>query len=84
MIEYIIGGVVLVVLLVVLWEILKAVAHKSVTLLVNSVAGVLILLFLKYYLSWQIPLNIATMIICAIFGLAGVGTLVILYLAGMM
>jgi pro-sigmaK processing inhibitor BofA len=83
MIEYLVGGIVLLFLVALSWELIKSVASKFKTLLLNSLAGILILLFLKVYLGWGIPMNPATLLICGLFGLPGIGTVIILHIAGM-
>ena len=82
--DYVIAGIILAILLIIGWDALKRVVNKALAILVNSIAGLLILVFLNVYLGWHIPLNIITILICGIFGLPGIGTLIILYLAGMM
>ncbi len=81
---YAVAAVVLAVFAVIAWSLLKGAVHKVETLIVNGVAGVLILLFLNVYLGWGMPLNLATVLISAVFGLPGVGTLVALHLFGML
>jgi pro-sigmaK processing inhibitor BofA len=83
MVDIILAGLVILTILILGWDIVKKLAAKASTLILNSVAGVLILLFLNVFLGWGIPIKIATLVVCGLFGIPGVGTLVILYLDGM-
>jgi len=83
MIEYAAAAVVFLLLAALLWGLLKKVAARAFTLLVNSVAGLLILGFLNAYLGWSIPVNLQTLLVCGLFGIPGVGALVVLHLTGM-
>jgi len=80
---YAVLAVVLAVFAFIAWSLLKGAVHRVETLIVNGVAGVLILLFLNIYLGWGMPLNLATVLISAVFGLPGVGALIFLHLFGM-
>jgi pro-sigmaK processing inhibitor BofA len=80
MIEYIVLGVILLLVAGLLWGLLKKVVSTAATLILNSIAGVLILLFLNIYLGWDIPLNIPSLLVCGLFGMPGVGALIILHL----
>jgi hypothetical protein len=82
MIEYLILGIAVLGLLGILMGLLKILTKKAATLLVNSLAGILILLVLNNYLGWNIAINAATIIVCAIFGIPGIGTLIVLHLMG--
>jgi pro-sigmaK processing inhibitor BofA len=81
--DYILPLILKLVLVALSWDVLKKILTKASTILLNSVAGVLILLFVNIYLGWKIPLNAATLLICGLFGLPGIGTLLILYYAKM-
>lgn len=51
-------------------------------LVANAILGLLALFALKFILGIAIPINIATLLVSAIFGLAGVGSLALLYFFG--
>jgi len=80
MLQYIVAGLLLLVLVALLWDVLKHAAGKLAVIAVNSVAGLLILYFLNVYVGWRIPISLPTLVICGLFGIPGVATLVILYL----
>jgi len=84
MVDYLIAAAILLVLVLIGWSLIKSIIHKAALLIINGVAGVLILLILDLYLGWHIPLNSITIGICAVFGIPGVATLIILNLFGMM
>ena len=70
-------GVILVVLVYIFWKRLKR-------LLINSLVGILLLLILQYVFMIDIPINMFTLLVAALFGIPGVGTLLILHLGGML
>jgi pro-sigmaK processing inhibitor BofA len=82
--NYLVTGIVLLFVVALLWSLIKKIITSASKLIINSVAGVLILLFLNAYAGWGIEVNPATVLICGIFGVPGIGTLIILYLAGML
>ena len=54
-------------------------------LLVNTVLGVAVLVFINTFgsqVGLSLPLNLLTLIVSAVFGLAGVGVMILLTLAG--
>lgn len=54
-------------------------------ILVNTILGVLVLLAINFFgkeLGLQIPINFVTVLVSAIFGLAGVGAMILLSLLG--
>jgi len=53
-------------------------------LLINSLVGILLLLVLRYVFMIEIPINLLTILATALFGIAGVGTLLILHFGGML
>lgn len=67
----------LVAFLMLFWKAIKKV-------IINSVTGVFALLVLHYVFGVKIPLTLATLLITALFGLAGVGTMLILDIAGLL
>jgi len=78
--NHVVAAVILVAAAALLWDLFKKIASTAGKLLLNSVAGVLILLFLNTFLRWNIPVNVATLVVCGLFGVPGVGTLILLYL----
>jgi len=78
MVEELLYLLIIILALGLLWGLIKKVAAKAVIALGNSIAGLLILAFLNIYLGMSVPVNLATVIVCALFGLPGVGALVVL------
>jgi pro-sigmaK processing inhibitor BofA len=78
MIEYLILALAIGLGIGLAWSILKKVASWASVALLNSIAGVLILLFFNTYFNWSIPISIPTLIVCALFGIPGVGALLVL------
>lgn len=70
-------GAILAVLLYMFWKRLKR-------LLINSLVGIILLLVLQYVFMIDIPINMFTILVAALFGIPGVGTLLILHLGGML
>jgi len=70
-------GAILAVLLYMFWKRLKK-------LLINSLVGIILLLVLQYVFMIDIPINMFTILVAALFGIPGVGTLLILHLGGML
>ncbi len=83
MIPYIAAAILLLVVVALGWGLLKKALAKATMLLLNGVAGLLILWFLNTYLCLGIPINIATVLVCGLFGIPGIGALVVLYFFGM-
>ena len=73
---YIIVGIVLIAFIYLFWKMIKK-------LIINSVIGIILLLILHYVFFIEIPINLTTMVVTALFGLAGVGSLLILHIGGM-
>jgi hypothetical protein len=72
---FVLAGIALLVLAFILFSMLKQI-------IVNSVVGLIALAALKYVLGIDIPLNIAVVASVALFGLAGLGMLLILMFFG--
>ena len=70
-------GAILAVLIYIFWKRIKK-------LLINSLVGVILLLVLQYVFMIDIPINMFTLLVAALFGIPGVGTLLILHLGGML
>ncbi|RLI93091.1 MAG: hypothetical protein DRO95_00610 [Candidatus Altiarchaeales archaeon] len=52
-------------------------------LIVNSITGLVLLFILKYVFMIDIPINLVTLAVTALFGLGGVGSLLILKIGNM-
>jgi pro-sigmaK processing inhibitor BofA len=74
---YLAVGVALVIFLYLFWQLIKK-------LVINSLVGLFFLFLLKYAFQVPIPINLWTIAVTALFGLAGVGSLLLLYLGGML
>ena len=72
-------GLILLLIVVIFWGTVKRIVSKAANLLINSIAGLLILLALNVLLGWKIPINLITLLVCGVFGIPGVSTLAILY-----
>ena len=83
MMEYVAAAILLIVFAAVFWTLIKKAAAKALVVLVNSISGLLILVFLNTYMYWSIPINLPTIIVCGLFGIPGVGALIILHSFGM-
>jgi len=70
-------GAILAVLIYLFWKRMKR-------LLINSLVGIILLLVLQYVFMIDIPINMFTILVAALFGIPGVGTLLILHLGGML
>ncbi|MBU4202052.1 MAG: pro-sigmaK processing inhibitor BofA family protein [Candidatus Altiarchaeales archaeon] len=70
-------GAILAVLIYIFWKRMKR-------LLINSLVGIILLLVLQYVFMIDIPINMFTLLVAALFGIPGVGTLLILHLGGML
>jgi len=65
------------------FNIIKKVVIKIALFALNSLGGVICLLVLVYVFGLDIPVNLATLFVSMVFGLAGVGTLIILSVTGL-
>jgi len=74
---YLLIGIALLAFIYIFWKVIKK-------LLINSVIGLFLLFVLRFAFQIPIPINIWTVGVTALFGLAGVGSLLILYLGGML
>jgi pro-sigmaK processing inhibitor BofA len=70
-------GVAFIAFLYIFWKVLKR-------LLINSVVGLSLLFVLEFAFQVDIPINVWTIAITAFFGLAGVGSLLLVHLGGML
>ena len=53
------------------------------TLVVNTILGVILLFLTNLFLAEDIPINIITVVICAILGVVGWAIILILHLLGL-
>ncbi len=53
------------------------------TLVVNTIVGVILLFLTNLFLAEDIPINIITVVICAILGVVGWAIILILHLLGL-
>jgi hypothetical protein len=74
---YLAVGIILALFLCLFWQLIKK-------LIVNSLVGLFFLFLLKYAFQVPIPLNWWTIAVTAFFGLAGVGSLLLLHIGGML
>jgi len=78
-----VAGLVLIAILLILVTIL--VLHFLKNIVMNAVLGVIALFLVNFvgsYFGISIPLNLVTLVICALFGPAGVGVLLLLVAFG--
>jgi pro-sigmaK processing inhibitor BofA len=74
---YLAVGIILVIFLYLFWQLIKK-------LVINSLVGLFFLFLLKYAFQVPIPINPWTIAVTALFGLAGVGSLLLLHLGHML
>jgi hypothetical protein len=70
--------------LFVVFKMSSLILKLAVGVVVNSIAGLIAIFALNYIFQMGIPIGLATLLSTAIFGLPGVGTIVILKLFGAM
>lgn len=76
-------AVIAVILAFIVLKVIKKVMVKLILLALNSIAGIMLFLVVVYMFGIDIPVNVFTLAITAIFGLAGIGTLIVLHFGGM-
>jgi hypothetical protein len=74
---YLFIAVAVVVFLYLFWKMIKK-------LIVNSLVGLFLLFLLKYAFGVQVAINAWTLAVTALFGIAGVGSILILHAGGML
>ena len=52
-------------------------------LIINAILGIILLFLTNLFLADDIPINIITVVICAIFGVLGWAVILILHLLGL-
>jgi hypothetical protein len=52
-------------------------------LIINAILGIILLFLTNVFLADDIPINIITVVICAIFGVLGWAVILILHLLGL-
>lgn len=77
LIAYLLAAFAVVVFLYLFWKVIKKI-------IVNSLIGLFLLFLLKYAFGANIPINVWTLAVTAFFGLAGVGSLLILHVGGLL
>ncbi len=70
------------VVLFIIFKIGKKILKLVFGIIINSILGVIAFLALNYLFGMEIPIELATMVPTALFGLPAVGTLIILKLFG--
>ncbi len=70
------------VVLFIIFKLGKTILKFFFGIIANSILGLIAILAFHYFLGFDIPINYATMVPTAIFGLPAVGTLVILRFFG--
>ncbi|GEM_PF-1679841 len=79
-------GLILIVLavtfLIIILKLSKKIFSKLILIMLNSVAGLIFLLALNVLFNAGIPINLFTIIITGLFGMAGIGSLILLKLGG--
>lgn len=76
--ETILIGVLALLGALVVYQVFKRLTLGLWQVVANSVMGVALIYLLGKYLGFQIPLTYVTVLVCAIFGVPGAGTLVVL------
>ena len=79
MLDYIILAIAVLVGVSLLWTIVRKLAVKASMVLINSIVGLAVLFGLNMFVGWNIPLTIPVIVVCGLFGLPGVGAIVLLY-----
>lgn len=84
----VIGEIILIALigivLFVIFKIGKGIARLLFGIIANSILGLVAIFALNYFLDFQIPLHLYTLIPTALFGLPAVGTIVIMKFFGVL
>jgi lipopolysaccharide export LptBFGC system permease protein LptF len=70
------------IVLFIIFKLGKAILKLLFGIIANSILGLIAIFVLNYFLNLGIPIELATMVPTAIFGLPAVGTLVILRFFG--
>ena len=69
---------------IIVWKVVGKLLGKLFFFALNSIGGLVILLALNLIFDARIPLNIFTVAIVGIFGLAGIASLLLLKIGGML
>ncbi len=87
MINYFISELIVIMLIVlvlfIIFKIGKLILKLIFGIITNAILGLISIFALNYFFNLGIPIKIATLLICALFGLPGVGSLIILRLFNM-
>jgi pro-sigmaK processing inhibitor BofA len=57
-------------------------AKEVQVLIINAILGIILLFLTNLFLADDIPINIVTVVICAVFGVLGWAVILILHLLG--
>lgn len=71
------------IVLFILLKVVKKLFAKVIIVGLNSLAGLIVLLALNIVFNASIPVNIFTLLVSGIFGLSGVGCLILLKFGGL-
>ncbi len=77
---YAIAGIITIGLLWGAWKLLKMIIKNGSLLVLNGIIGVALLFVLVNFFDVGIPINAATVLVSAVFGVFGVGSLFVLHL----
>jgi pro-sigmaK processing inhibitor BofA len=78
-VEYVILAGAALIVLSLFWSFIKNIAVKASTLILNSALGLAVLFVLNWF-GFSIPIILPTILVCGLFGLPGIASLVILHL----
>lgn len=68
----------------IIWWLIKKLAMQIGALIANSLMGMIVIFIANRLLEWSIPLNLPVLMVCAVFGLPGAGSIMLLYYFGML
>ncbi|MFH1789088.1 MAG: pro-sigmaK processing inhibitor BofA family protein [Candidatus Altiarchaeota archaeon] len=69
-------------ILYIMLKIVKKLFAKIIIIALNSLAGIIVLLALNLVFDADMPLNVFTVLVSGVFGLSGIGCLVLLKIGG--
>jgi len=74
---------VLIVLALIIWTILHKLLSKIFKMALESVGAIALLLIIHYVFNVAIPVNMPTILVAILFGIPGIGTLLLINFFGM-
>ncbi len=83
-VTYAVIAIAAIVILYILYRIAKSLLRVVLGIIANTVLGFIALFLLNYFFGFAIPFTLPVIISTALFGLAAVGTMVILKLSGVL